>query len=86
MSDARAVNSMAAARPEYLTVDEVANWLRLSSKSVYRLAKNEPTMPVTVIGGSLRFRADHLERWLRAREQGRPGLSTPRRSNGRAAR
>lgn len=60
----------------YLVPEEVAALLRLSVKSVYRLAKTEPTLPVLRIGGSIRFPRERLERWLRDREQG-PGR--PRR-------
>jgi excisionase family DNA binding protein len=58
--------------PAYLTPDEVADVLRLSTKSIYRLAKDNPDMPVLKIGGTVRFPRERLERWLRDREQGRP--------------
>jgi excisionase family DNA binding protein len=56
----------------YLTPDQVADMLQLSAKSIYRLAKEDASMPVLRIGGSLRFHRERLERWLRDREQGRP--------------
>jgi excisionase family DNA binding protein len=55
----------------YLTVEEVAELLRLSPKSIYRLVKAEPTLPALRLGGSVRFPRERLERWLRDREQGR---------------
>lgn len=59
---------------EYLTPDQVGDMLQLSAKSVYRLAKADPTMPALKIGGSVRFHRERLERWLRDREQGRPQM------------
>ena len=56
----------------YLTPDQVAAMLQLSAKSVYRLWKADPTMPMLKIGGSVRFPRDRLLRWLHQREQGRP--------------
>lgn len=35
----------------YLTVEEVAEILRASPKTVYRLAKADPTMPMLKLGG-----------------------------------
>ena len=58
----------------YLTADEVAEMLQLSAKSIYRLAKADPTMPMLKLGGSVRFHRERLERWLRDREQGRPQM------------
>jgi excisionase family DNA binding protein len=63
--------------PVYLTADQVGDLLQLSAKSVYRLAKDNPTMPVLKLGGTVRFHRERLERWLRDREQGSP---RPRRS------
>jgi excisionase family DNA binding protein len=59
-------------RPEYLTAEEVATLLQASPKTVYRIAKLDPTMPMLKLGGLVRFPRERLERWLRAREQGRP--------------
>lgn len=59
----------------YLTADQVGKQLlQLSAKSVYRLAKADPTMPMLKIGGTVRFPRERLERWLRDREQGRPQM------------
>ena len=54
----------------YLTADQVGELLQLSSKTVYRLVKTDPTMPMLKIGGAVRFPRERLERWLREREQG----------------
>ena len=54
--------------------------LQLSAKSIYRLAKDDPTMPMLKLGGkrggSVRFAGAALERWLR-RPQSR-GVHTTR--------
>lgn len=54
----------------YLTTAQVAEMLQLSAKSVYRLSKADPTMPMLKLGGTVRFPRERLERWLRDREQG----------------
>jgi excisionase family DNA binding protein len=54
----------------YLTPGQVAEMLQLSAKSIYRLAKADPTMPMLKLGGAVRFPRERLERWLRDREQG----------------
>ncbi len=54
----------------YLLPAEVATILRVSTKTVYRLAGQDPTMPCLRLGGSLRFPREKLFRWLASREQG----------------
>lgn len=56
----------------YLTPAEVADLLRVSVKTVYRLAAQEPTMPMLKLGGSVRFPRERLLRWLDQRTQGTP--------------
>jgi excisionase family DNA binding protein len=67
----------APAAVEYLTPTEVGTLLRVTKKSVYRWAAEDPTMPALRIGGTLRFSRTRLEVWLRSREQGR-GRGRPR--------
>ena len=55
---------------EYLTADEVAGILQLSPKTIYRLAKTDPTFPMLKLGGAVRFPRERLLRWLTMREQG----------------
>ena len=54
----------------YLTAAQVGELLQLSAKSIYRLAADDPTMPMLKLGGTIRFPRERLERWLRDREQG----------------
>lgn len=56
----------------YLTAAQVADLLQVSPKTVYRLAKADPSLPTLEIGGVVRFPRERLLRWLRAREQGSP--------------
>lgn len=60
---------------EYLTAQEVGHMVRVSEKTVYRWAQDDPTFPVTRIGGVVRFHRERIRRWLRDREQGRPRKS-----------
>jgi len=61
------------ALPElYDTPEQVAAALQISTRSVYRMAKKHADMPVLKLDGVLRFPRERLEKWLRAREQGRP--------------
>jgi len=55
---------------DYLTPDEFAALLKVSRKSVLRWARDDATMPVLHIGGTVRFPRERLLRWLRDREQG----------------
>jgi len=63
--------------PLYLRPEEVAKLLRLSVKSVYRLAAEDPTLPVLRLGRTVRFPRERLLKWLRDREQG-PGRRSRR--------
>lgn len=55
----------------YLTPEQLADLLQVSTKSIYRWAIEDPTMPCLRIGGrTLRFPHARLLAWLRAREQG----------------
>lgn len=50
---------------EYLTVNEVAELLRLSDKTVYRFAQRGE-LPAFKLGGSWRFRRADIETWVAA--------------------
>jgi len=50
----------------FLTVAEVADELRVSNMTVYRLIKSEQ-LPATRVGKSLRIRTDDVERFLAGR-------------------
>jgi excisionase family DNA binding protein len=65
---------------DYLTAAQVARWLQVSEKSVYRWATHDPSMPALRIGGVIRFPRERLERWVRSREQGTGGARRIRQS------
>lgn len=49
--------------PSILTVQEVADYLRIPVSSVYRLAQ-EGRIPARKVGRRLRFHRDAIDRWL----------------------
>ena len=55
---------------QYLSCEQVAVMLQVSKKSVFRWARNDPSMPCLRIGGTVRFPQAQLCRWLAARQQG----------------
>jgi excisionase family DNA binding protein len=62
--------SPAGSEPLYRTAEAVAALVSVSKATVYRWAKEHPTMPVLKIGEVVRFPKDRLLVWLRTREQG----------------
>jgi excisionase family DNA binding protein len=59
---------------------QVARWLQVSEKPVYRWATHDPSMPALRIGGVIRFPRERLERWVRSREQATDGARRSRQS------
>ncbi|MFH1680232.1 MAG: helix-turn-helix domain-containing protein [Candidatus Eisenbacteria bacterium] len=56
-------------RPILLTVDEVAEWLKVSASTVYDWAARS-RIPCVRLGGRLRFVEDDVLRWIEARKEG----------------
>jgi excisionase family DNA binding protein len=50
-------------RLELMTVTELAEYLRISKASVYRLVRQRQ-IPVSKVGRQLRFRKDTVDMWL----------------------
>ena len=50
-----------------MTVSEVAEYLRISRASVYRLVRSRQ-VPVSTVGRQLRFRRGSIDRWLQGKE------------------
>jgi excisionase family DNA binding protein len=50
-------------RPKMMTVKEVADYLSLSVKTIYRLVE-EGTIPAFKIGGQWRFEQNSLDDWI----------------------
>lgn len=49
--------------PEILTIGEAAQYLRISSSSLYKLAQ-EGRIPCQKVGKHWRFRKEAIDRWL----------------------
>ncbi len=62
---------MADSEPIYDKADEIGKIVKLSPKSIYRLAKTDPTFPCVTIGASKRFPRQRVLRWLAQRTQGK---------------
>ncbi len=50
---------------DILTIREVADYLKIAERTVYRLAK-EGRIPAFKVGGSWRLRRDDLDQWIRS--------------------
>ena len=48
---------------DILTIPEVANYLRITEKTTYRLAA-EHKLPAFKVGGSWRFRKSKIDAWI----------------------
>jgi putative molybdopterin biosynthesis protein len=48
---------------EFMTTTELAEYLRISRASVYRLVRQKQ-IPVSKVGRQLRFRKDTIDLWL----------------------
>lgn len=53
-------------KPEILTVEEVATYLKVTERSIYSLLARQE-IPAFKVGGTWRFRVDEIEAWTRAR-------------------
>ena len=61
-------------KSKLITVKEVANYLVVTERTVYRLIK-DPSFPAFKVGGQWRFKMDLIDDWMR-RDRGN-GLSGP---------
>ena len=55
-------------RPTIMTLDEVANYLRVHRSTVYRMAR-EGSIPTTKVANQWRFKKERIDRWFREQEQ-----------------
>lgn len=53
---------------EILTIKEVAEYLKLTEKTAYRLAA-ESKIPGFKVGGSWRFRKAEIDKWIEREEK-----------------
>ena len=61
----------------YLTADQLATIVQVSTKTLTRLAQRDPSFPVLSIGGVVRYPRERVLTWFRQREQGRPQSQKP---------
>jgi len=52
---------------DILTIQDVADYLRITQKTAYRLAAND-TLPGFKVGGSWRFKKSEIEAWIEAQK------------------
>jgi predicted DNA-binding transcriptional regulator AlpA len=70
----------AAAEPEHLTLDETAEWLRCSTRTLQRLLETGSGPPVIRLSERrLIFRLADLRAWLAQRTRGAAEVPQPRR-------
>ncbi|MBX9726628.1 MAG: helix-turn-helix domain-containing protein [Rickettsiales bacterium] len=50
-------------KPELITIKEVADFLQIAEKTVYRLAA-EGKIPAFKVGGAWRFNRKEIQNWL----------------------
>jgi len=65
-------------KSEILTVEEVANYLKVTERSIYSLLARQE-IPAFKVGGSWRFRIDEIEDWTR---RPRPSKAKERKKGG----
>lgn len=53
---------------EIITIQEVAEYLRLNEKTAYRLA-SDGKIPGFKVGGAWRFRKSEIEKWIQTQEK-----------------
>lgn len=49
---------------EWLSPQEAAAWLRVSTDLIYRICETDKTFPAVKVGGLIRIRRARLDRWL----------------------
>ena len=54
---------------DILTIREVADYLKVTERTLYRLVQ-DGEVPGFKVGGSWRFRRDDLEQWITQRSRG----------------
>ena len=65
---------------EFLTVEEVAEYLRLPLSTVYKLAQDKK-LPGFKVGKHWRFRKETFDQWIRAQEESLKSTSSHNQGN-----
>lgn len=71
---------MTTEQPPIMTVDEVAEYLRIPRASVYKLAQ-QGKIPCQKVGRHWRFRREAVDQWLDTGNQGANPSNWPLRKN-----
>ncbi len=53
---------------EIMTIKELATYLKVTEKSIYRLLSNSK-LPAFKVGGTWRFRREEIDKWIKAQEK-----------------
>ena len=65
----------AAAEGEILTLQEVADYLKVTDRTMYRLAAAK-RVPAFKVGGTWRFSRAEIDRWIKQQSAESPGLNS----------
>lgn len=53
---------------EIMTIKELAAYLKVTEKSLYRLLSNSK-LPAFKVGGAWRFRREEIDKWIKTQEK-----------------
>ena len=67
---------MATAEREILTLSEVAEYLKVAERTIYRLA-GARKLPAFKVGGSWRFARADIDEWIKRQTSGAGSAKTP---------
>ena len=67
---------MATAEREILTLSEVAEYLKVAERTIYRLA-GARKLPAFKVGGSWRFARADIDEWIKRQTSGAGGAKAP---------
>lgn len=65
---------------EILTIKEVADYLKVTERTIYRLA-GAKTIPAFKVGGTWRFSRRDIESWIKQQSAGNPERAASKASN-----
>lgn len=65
---------------EILTIKEVADYLKVTERTIYRLA-GAKTIPAFKVGGTWRFSRSDIESWIKQQSAGSPERAASKASN-----
>ena len=67
--------------PEIMTIEEVAEYLRVPVSSLYKLAQ-QGKIPASKVGRHWRFRREFIDRWINDQARGMKPERTSQRGSG----